>query len=232
MADDQQQQQAAPLSGGDATSSLGDAARFGVLTVSDRASAGTYDDLSGPAILRELRTAVASPWTADYRVIPDERAQIERALIEMADGGGGGGSGGDDSATTTTTTGCSVIFTTGGTGPAPRDVTPEATEAVCDRLMPGYGELMRTLGLKHVPTAVLSRQTAGLRGKTLIINFPGKPKSIAETFAEVFRSVPYCVQLAGGPYIETHAAVVDAFRPPNDRRQARGAAAAAGTGEA
>jgi molybdopterin adenylyltransferase len=217
--------QQAPLAGGgdaSSSSSVGDAARFGVLTVSDRASAGTYDDLSGPAILRELRAAVASPWTADYRVIPDERAQIERALIEMADGGSGGG--GNDSGTSVS--GCSVIFTTGGTGPAPRDVTPEATEAVCDRLMPGYGELMRNLGLKHVPTAVLSRQTAGLRGKTLIVNFPGKPKSIAETFAEVFRSVPYCVQLAGGPYIETHAAVVDAFRPPNDRREARPGGAA------
>lgn len=203
-----------PLSGGDAAASVGDAAVFGVLTISDRASAGTYEDLSGPAILRELHAAVASPWTADYRVIPDERDQIERALKEMADGGTGGGDGGN----TTTSNSCSVIFTTGGTGPAPRDVTPEATEAVCDRMMPGYGELMRSLGLKHVPTAVLSRQTAGLRGKTLIINFPGKPKSISETFAEVFKSVPYCVQLAGGPYIETHAAVVDAFRPPNDRR--------------
>jgi molybdopterin adenylyltransferase len=213
-----------PLSGGDAARSVGDAARFGVLTVSDRASAGTYEDLSGPAILRELGAAVLSPWTADYRVIPDERELIERTLREMADGDGGdGGNGGNG-------TGCSVIFTTGGTGPAPRDVTPEATEAVCDRMMPGYGELMRTLGLKHVPTAVLSRQTAGLRGGCLIINFPGKPKSIGETFAEVFKSVPYCVQLAGGPYIETHAAVVDAFRPPNDRRAARPAAGAAEAG--
>lgn len=204
-----------PLSGGDASSSVGDAAVFGVLTISDRASAGTYEDLSGPAILRELQLAVASPWTADYRVIPDERDQIERALKEMADGGTAGGGGGNGNG------GCSVIFTTGGTGPSPRDVTPEATEAVCDRMMPGYGELMRALGLKHVPTAVLSRQTAGLRGKTLILNFPGKPKSISETFAEVFRSVPYCVQLAEGPYIETHASVVDAFRPPNDRRAAK-----------
>jgi molybdopterin adenylyltransferase len=215
MADDKAKQPP-PLSGGDPSSSVGDAAVFGVLTISDRASAGTYEDLSGPAILRELHAAVASPWTADYRVIPDERDQIERALKEMA--GAGAGEGGN---TATTTGGCSVIFTTGGTGPAPRDVTPEATEAVCDRMMPGYGELMRSLGLKHVPTAVLSRQTAGLRGKTLILNFPGKPKSISETFAEVFRSVPYCVQLAEGPYIETHASVVDAFRPPNDRRAAK-----------
>jgi molybdopterin adenylyltransferase len=202
-----------PLSGGDAATSAGDATRFGVLTVSDRASAGVYEDLSGPAILRELAAAVASPWTADYRVVSDERSEIEAALIAMADGDGGPAGKGE---------GCSVVFTTGGTGPAARDVTPEATEAVCDRLMPGYGELMRSLGLKHVPTAVLSRQTAGLRGRALLINFPGKPKSISETFAEVFRSVPYCVQLAGGPYIETHPEVVDAFRPPNDRRAPRG----------
>lgn len=216
-----------PLSGGGDAASVGDACRFGVLVLSDRASAGTYEDLSGPAILRELGAAVASPWTADYRVIPDEREEIERALKEMADGrgGDGGGEGGGSGNNTNNNTSCSVIFTTGGTGPAPRDVTPEATEAVCDRMMPGYGELMRALGLRHVPTAVLSRQTAGLRGKTLILNFPGKPKSIGETFAEVFRSVPYCVQLAGGPYIETHAGVVDAFRPPNDRRVAQPAAA-------
>jgi molybdopterin adenylyltransferase len=183
-----------------------------VLTVSDRASAGTYQDLSGPAILRELAAAVASPWTADYRVVADERADIEAALAAMADGAGPAGAG----------RGCCAVFTTGGTGPAARDVTPEATEAVCDRLMPGYGELMRALGLRHVPTAVLSRQTAGLRGRALLINFPGKPASVKETFAEVFRSVPYCVQLAGGPYIETHPEVVDAFRPPNDRRLPKG----------
>jgi molybdopterin adenylyltransferase len=192
---------APPLSGGDAASSVGDPCKFGVLTISDRASAGVYDDLSGPAILSEINQAVLSPWEADYRVVADERPEIEAALRDLVD-----------------SSKCSVVFTTGGTGPAPRDVTPEATEAVCDRLMPGYGELMRALGLKHVPTAVLSRQTAGLRGKSLLLNFPGKPKSISETFAEVFRSVPYCVQLAGGPYIETRPEVVDAFRPPNDRR--------------
>lgn len=116
--------------------------------------------------------------------------------------------------------GCCLVVTTGGTGPAPRDVTPEATEAVCERMLPGYGEQMRAIGLRYVPTAVLSRQTAGLRGKALVINLPGKPKSIRETFDEVFQSIPYCIQLAGGPYIETHAAVVKAFRPPADTRTA------------
>jgi len=123
--------------------------------------------------------------------------------------------------------GCCLIVTTGGTGPALRDVTPEATEAVCDKLMPGYGEQMRAISLKYVPTAVLSRQTAGIRSARggshgcLIINLPGKPKSIRETFDEVFRSIPYCIDLVGGPYIETHAAIVDAFRPPKDRRTAK-----------
>jgi molybdopterin adenylyltransferase len=196
-----------PLSGGDASRSVGDHCKFGVLTVSDRAAARVYEDLGGPAILDEIQRAVLSPWETDYRVIADERAEIEAALRDMVD-----------------KSGCSVVLTTGGTGPSPRDVTPEATESVCERMMPGYGELMRSLGLKHVPTAVLSRQTAGLRKKALILNFPGKPKSISETFAEVFRSVPYCVQLAGGPYIETRPEVVDAFRPPNDRRQAKGGA--------
>lgn len=123
--------------------------------------------------------------------------------------------------------GCCLVVTTGGTGPAPRDVTPEATEAVCSRMMPGYGEQMRAISLKYVPTAVLSRQTAGLRGKALIINLPGKPKSIRETFDEVFKSIPYCIQLLGGPYIETHKVVVEAFRPPADRRAATPAAAVA-----
>lgn len=117
--------------------------------------------------------------------------------------------------------GCCLVVTTGGTGPAPRDVTPEATEAVCERMLPGYGEQMRALGLKYVPTAVLSRQTAGLRGKALVINLPGKPKSIKETFDEVFQSIPYCIQLAGGPYLVTNEAVVKAFRPPADTRTAR-----------
>lgn len=120
------------------------------------------------------------------------------------------------------TEGCCLVVTTGGTGPAPRDVTPEATEAVCSRMLPGYGEQMRAISLKYVPTAVLSRQTAGIRGTSLVINLPGKPKSIRETFDEVFKSIPYCVQLMGGPYLETKPGVVcAAFRPPNDRWQAK-----------
>eukprot|EP00192_Tetraselmis_astigmatica_P015477 CAMPEP_0117679044 /NCGR_PEP_ID=MMETSP0804-20121206/17615_1 /TAXON_ID=1074897 /ORGANISM="Tetraselmis astigmatica, Strain CCMP880" /LENGTH=152 /DNA_ID=CAMNT_0005488461 /DNA_START=307 /DNA_END=766 /DNA_ORIENTATION=+ len=114
--------------------------------------------------------------------------------------------------------GCSLVVTTGGTGPAPRDVTPEATEAVCERMMPGYGEQMRAISLRHVPTAVLSRQTAGLRGKALVLNLPGSPRSIRETIDEVFRSIPYCIDLLGGPYIQTVSDVVDSFRPPKARR--------------
>ncbi|PNH01522.1 Molybdopterin adenylyltransferase [Tetrabaena socialis] len=186
------------------STSLGDPARFGVLTVSDRASAGVYDDLSGPAILGFFGEAVASPWEAVYRVVADEQPLIEAALKDMVD-----------------REGCCLVVTTGGTGPAPRDVTPEATEAVCSRMMPGYGEQMRAISLRYVPTAVLSRQTAGIRGTALIINLPGKPKSIRETFDEVFKSIPYCLQLLGGPYVETVPAVVAAFRPPNERRTAK-----------
>jgi len=193
---------AAPLSGGSAAS-VGDPARFGVLTVSDRASSGTYADESGPAILRFFAEAVASPWTAAARVVPDERPAIEAALKALVD---------DE--------GCCFVVTTGGTGPAPRDVTPEATEAVCQRMMPGYGEQMRAISLRHVPTAVLSRQTAGLRGRALILNLPGAPRAIRETIDEVFASVPACVQLLEGPYIETHAAVVAAFRPKALQRPA------------
>lgn len=195
---------------GGSEASIGDSARFGVLTVSDRASSGVYKDLSGPAILQFFQEAVESPWEAVYRVVADEQPDIEAALIDMVDNQG-----------------CCLVVTTGGTGPAPRDVTPEATEAVCSRMMPGYGEQMRAISLKYVPTAVLSRQTAGLRGKALIINLPGKPKSIRETFDEVFKSIPYCIQLLGGPYIETHKVVVEAFRPPADRRAATPAAAVA-----
>ena len=193
---------AAPLSGGSAAS-VGDPARFGVLTVSDRAFSGAYADESGPAILRFFAEAVASPWTAAARVVPDERPAIEAALRALVD-----------------EEGCCFVVTTGGTGPAPRDVTPEATEAVCQRMMPGYGEQMRAISLRHVPTAVLSRQTAGLRGRALILNLPGAPRAIRETIDEVFASVPACVQLLEGPYIETHAAVVAAFRPKALQRPA------------
>ena len=171
--------------------------KLGVLTVSDRASAGVYKDDSGPEILNFFREAIKSEWEAVYAVIPDEAARIRSELIRMADE--------ED---------CCLIVTTGGTGPAARDVTPEATEAVCDRMMPGYAEQMRAISLKVVPTAVLSRQTAGLRGDTLILNLPGKPKAIRETIDEVFVSIPACVSIMKEDvYIETHDEVVEAFRP-------------------
>ena len=176
--------------------------RFGVLTASDRASAGDYEDLSGPAIEGFLEEALTSPWEVVRRLVPDDREQIEQALTELID-----------------TEGCSVVVTTGGTGPAPRDVTPEATEAVCERMLPGFGEQMRAISLRHVPTAVLSRQTAGIRGSSLILNLPGSPRSIREILDEIFAAVPYCVDLIGGPYMTTDSSVVDAFRPPHARRE-------------
>eukprot|EP01025_Chloroclados_australasicus_P055721 TRINITY_DN6816_c0_g1_i1.p1 TRINITY_DN6816_c0_g1~~TRINITY_DN6816_c0_g1_i1.p1 ORF type:complete len:246 (+),score=26.59 TRINITY_DN6816_c0_g1_i1:34-771(+) len=181
--------------------SVGDFARFGILTVSDRASQGIYKDEGGPAILQFFHEAIQSEWEVEYVLIADDQTQIQEALIELVDGKD-----------------CCLVVTTGGTGPAPRDVTPEATEAVCTKMLPGYGEQMRAISLKYVPTAVLSRQTAGIRGKCLILNLPGKPKSIRETIDEVFKSIPYCVDLIGGPYIETNKDVVDAFRPPKDTR--------------
>jgi molybdopterin adenylyltransferase len=174
--------------------------RVGVVTVSDRASSGEYEDKSGPAVVGFLEEALTSPWEVEVRVIPDEQPLIESTLISLVDDG------------------CSLIITTGGTGPAPRDVTPEATEAVCERILPGFGEQMRAISLRHVPTAILSRQTAGTRGSTLILNLPGAPKAIRETIDEIFAAVPYCIDLIGGPYIETDPEVVDAFRPKHARR--------------
>lgn len=171
-------------------------ARIGIVTVSDRASAGVYEDLSGQAIIQTLNDYLTSAWEPVYRVIPDERPLIEETLCTLAD---------QDE--------CCLIVTTGGTGPARRDVTPEATEAVCDRLMPGFGELMRAESLKFVPTAILSRQTAGLRGSTLIVNLPGKPKSIRECLDAVFPAIPYCIDLMEGPRLECNEAVIKAFRP-------------------
>jgi len=170
--------------------------RIGILTVSDRASAGTYEDRSGPAIRETLQAYLASPWTEVYRVIPDEGPRIEDTLKEFCD-----------------VAGCCLVLTTGGTGPAARDVTPEATEAVCAKLMPGFGELMRATSLAYVPTAILSRQIAGIRGSSLIINLPGKPKSIRECLDAVFPAVPYCIDLIGGPFLETREEVIRAFRP-------------------
>lgn len=182
--------------------------RIGLVSISDRASDGRYEDQGIPALKDWLGRALTSPWSAEARLIPDERPLIERTLIELADDAG-----------------CSLILTTGGTGPAPRDVTPEATLAVGDKEMPGFGEEMRRISLNFVPTAILSRQVAVIRGKSLIVNLPGQPKSIRETLEGVraadgsvrhvgiFAAIPYCVDLIGGPYIETDEAVIKAFRP-------------------
>jgi len=170
--------------------------KIGVITVSDRASAGVYEDISGKAIIEALKEYIKTPWEEVYKLIPDEQPLIERVMIELSD-----------------IENCSLIVTTGGTGPAKRDVTPEATEAVCEKMMPGFGELMRQVSLKYVPTAILSRQTAGIRGKSLIVNLPGKPKSIRECLEAVFPAIPYCVDLIEGAYIETNEDVVKAFRP-------------------
>ncbi len=170
--------------------------RLGVVTISDRASAGTYQDFSGPAIRSWLQEALVTPWEEVYRLIPDEQPLIEATLKELADD-----------------LKCGLVVTTGGTGPAARDVTPEATEAVSEKLMPGFGELMRSVSLRSVPTAILSRQTAGIRGSTLFLNLPGKPAAIAECLRAVFPAVPYCLDLIGGPYLETRPDFIVAFRP-------------------
>ena len=170
--------------------------KIGIINVSDRASAGIYEDIPGKAILATLTEYLTTPWEPVYRVIPDEQALISQTLSELAD-----------------REGCCLVVTSGGTGPAPRDVTPEATEAVCQKLMPGFGELMRQVSLQYVPTAILSRQTAGIRGNTLIINLPGKPSAIRQCLDAVFPAVPYCVDLIGGPFLQTDEAVVKAFRP-------------------
>lgn len=170
--------------------------KIGIVTMSDRASAGIYEDLSGKAIIDTLNSYIKGNWTPVYRLIPDEQDQIEKTLIELSD-----------------TEKCCLIVTTGGTGPALRDVTPEATENVCEKMMPGFGELMRQVSLKYVPTAILSRQTAGIRGNSLIINLPGKPKSIKECLDAVFPAIPYCIDLINGPFIETNTDVIQVFRP-------------------
>jgi molybdopterin adenylyltransferase len=171
-------------------------ARIGILTISDRASRGEYEDKGGPAMRAWFARVLTSPWEAVARVIPDEQPLIEQHLIELAD-----------------VEGCSLIVTTGGTGPALRDVTPEATEAVCEKMMPGFGELMRTASLKFVPTAILSRQTAGVRGKSLILNLPGKPSAIDDCLNAVFPAIPYCIDLIEGAYLESDPEQCKAFRP-------------------
>lgn len=170
--------------------------RIGILTISDRASKGVYEDLSGPAIRDTMNAYLRSTWEEVYRLIPDEQPIIEAELRSLCD-----------------EEGCCLVLTTGGTGPAERDVTPEATAAVCDRVLDGFGEQMRAVSLNFVPTAILSRQIAGIRGHCLIINLPGKPKSIRECLDAVFPAVPYCVDLIGGPFMETNEHVIRAFRP-------------------
>lgn len=170
--------------------------KIGILNISDRASAGVYADEPGQACLALLREWLATPFDADYKIVPDERPVIEAELRRMSDEAG-----------------CGLVVTTGGTGPAPRDVTPEATLAVIEKELPGFGELMRATSLHYVPTAILSRQTAGVRGHTLIVNLPGRPKAIRENLEAVFPAIPYCIDLIGGPRLETHEAVMKAFRP-------------------
>jgi len=186
---------------------------IGLVSISDRASGGVYQDQGIPALQEWFSAALASPWRMETRLIPDERALIETTLIELCD-----------------EVGCHLVLTTGGTGPSPRDVTPEATLAVAHKLMPGFGEEMRRISLHFVPTAILSRQVGAIRGKALILNLPGQPKSIKETLEGVkdaagkpvvtgiFAAVPYCLDLIGGPYVETHEAVVKAFRPKSAQR--------------
>lgn len=171
-------------------------ARIGVVTVSDRASKGVYEDRGGPAIRDYLAEILTSPFEAVSRIIADEQALIEATLKDLCDA--------DE---------CCLVITTGGTGPALRDVTPEATEAVCQKMMPGFGELMRQVSLQKVPTAILSRQTAGIRGRSLIVNLPGQPKAIRECLDAVFPAIPYCIDLIGGPYLTTDEAKIKAFRP-------------------
>jgi len=170
--------------------------KIGIINVSDRASQGVYEDIPGKAIASTLDEYLISPWEKEYAVIPDERPLIEKTMIEMAD-----------------QKNCCLIITSGGTGPSLRDVTPEATEAVCSKMLPGFGELMRAKSLTYVPTAILSRQTAGIRNQTLIVNLPGKPKAIRQCLDAVFPAIPYCIDLIGGPFLECNESVIKAFRP-------------------
>lgn len=195
-------------------------ARVGLVSVSDRASAGVYTDEGLPSLRAWLDAALATPWTAVERLIADDQPTIEATLIDLVD-----------------TEGCDLVLTTGGTGPAPRDVTPEATRAVAHRELPGFGEQMRQVSLRAVPTAILSRQVAVIRGRALIVNLPGRPAAIRETLEGprspdgsltmpgIFAAVPYCLDLIGGPYVDTHAAVVATFRPASARRPGHSTAA-------
>ncbi|WP_029935401.1 molybdopterin adenylyltransferase [Thiomicrospira pelophila] len=177
--------------------------KIGFVTVSDRASSGVYEDLGGPAMQEWIKLALSTSWQAVPKLIPDDQATIEQTLTQMVD---------ED--------GCCLILTTGGTGPAKRDVTPEATMAVCDKVLDGFAEQMRAVSLQYVPTAILSRQIAGTRGSCLIINLPGKPSAISECLEAVFPAVPYCIDLIEGPFLETHDDFVKAFRPKHAKQKA------------
>jgi len=174
---------------------------IGLVSISDRASAGVYQDQGIPGLTEWFDAALRTPWRMETRLIPDEQPLIERTLIELIDAAG-----------------CHLVLTTGGTGPAPRDVTPEATLAVANRVLPGFGEQMRQVSLKYVPTAILSRQLGAIRGRALILNLPGQPKAIKETLDGVFPAVPYCLDLIGAPYVETNEEVCKAFRPKSARK--------------
>jgi molybdopterin adenylyltransferase len=174
---------------------------IGLVSISDRASSGVYEDKGIPGLREWFAAALCTPWRMETRLIPDEQPLIERTLIELVD-----------------TVGCDLVLTTGGTGPAPRDVTPEATLAVAHKVLPGFGEQMRQVSLRYVPTAILSRQVGVVRGRALILNLPGQPKAIKETLDGVFPAVPYCLDLIGGPYVETHEEVCKAFRPKSAQR--------------
>ena len=191
-----------------------DPVTIGIVSISDRASSGVYEDKGLPALKEWLSRALKNPLTFHERLIPDEKERISAALVELVDAG------------------CALVLTTGGTGPARRDVTPEATLAIADREMPGFGEQMRQVSLRFVPTAILSRQVAVIRGETLIVNLPGQPKSIQETLEGlkedgrqvvpgIFAAVPYCIDLIGGPYLETNDEVCKAFRPKSAVRPAK-----------
>ncbi len=171
-------------------------AKIGILTVSDRAYRGVYEDRGGPAIQAYMSEVLTNDWAPVARVVPDELEAIQSALIELVD-----------------ERACSLVVTTGGTGPAPRDITPEATEAVCGKMMPGFGELMRQVSLQYVPTAILSRQTAGIRGKALVVNLPGKPSAIRDCLDAVMPAIPYCIDLIEGAYLTTDESRIKAFRP-------------------
>jgi len=178
---------------------------IGLVSISDRASAGVYADQGLPGLTAWFEAALKTPWRFETRLIPDERAMIERTLVELVD-----------------TIACDLVLTTGGTGPAPRDVTPEATLAVADKVLPGFGEQMRQVSLRYVPTAILSRQVGVIRGHALILNLPGQPKAIKETLDGVFPAVPYCLDLIGGPYVETQDDVCKVFRPKSALRPQAG----------